>query len=490
MNFKKYSLVVSFFAAGILLLMAPAFQFNPLKISAQFEADFSQPEAQRKIASVNSGKTMRVRPSFPTFTPSPTPTPRDSSGAGRVSSAEARDLPILNLFNFFNANTINQPSIPTALCNDGSKPVYYIKKGFGAGQNRWIIWLEGGGGCGSADPSSPLWCGKRKNSAMSSSNGMLGAVSDMQGILGKSDFYNPDFYSYNQVWVHYCSSDFWGGLGEQRVINSTTGEKWWFSGRKIIEALMLDLKQKHSLSNASHVIVTGSSAGGSGITTNANEMAASIPQADVVTLVDAIHLFPYPSYFSAFTPEDERNELDQILDLKTSYSFLNIEGNRQCLRNKPANCGPNVKCDPNFYECMLPGYAAPYINTPVFFSSDQLDNMALGIMGFSFCNDSDPQSYSLWLNAYTQASQQKINQGASGYFLPRTGDHGLAPTHHWATPRTFNGSPIRLRDVFGAWYFNRNSFPKKFIEPAPVDKQPHQEVSLGQCGQRIKNRSK
>ena len=42
---------------------------------------------------------------------------------------------------------IRLPEHDLAKCMDGSPPSYYIRKGFGAGQNKFMIWLQGGGWC-------------------------------------------------------------------------------------------------------------------------------------------------------------------------------------------------------------------------------------------------------------------------------------------------------------------------------------------------------
>jgi hypothetical protein len=397
----------------------------------------------------------------------------------RKSSGQSGDPAWINIFSPFNLNKINQPTIPEALCNDGTQPSYYLKRGFGAGANRWIIWLEGGGGCGSDDPTNPTWCGYRKNTYLSTSNGLPSSVGDMQGILTKSDAYNSDFYSYNQISVHYCSSDFWGGTGVKKVIDSTTQEKWWFSGRKIVEALVLDLKQKYNFANATNVILTGSSAGGAGIVMNADEIKNSIPNADVVTLVDAVNIIPFYRYFKATNPEPEY--IDEPIVFKNIYEWVPMIANKNCL-NSQRKCGINERCIREDYKCMLPGVASRYLKMPTFIAADQLDNSILAMYSLSLCTERNKAEYGPWLNEFT-AQSNAAAKTVSGYFLPRTGDHGLAPTHHWVTPVVENGVNVRLKDVFGAWYFNRSTSVKKFIQTPSTTLDPHQESSQGLCSQ-------
>jgi hypothetical protein len=304
-------------------------------------------------------------------------------------------------------------------------------------------------------------------------------LGDFQGILSKSDLYNPDFYSYNQVSVHYCSSDFWGGTGVKKSVNKTTGELWWFSGRKIVEALVLDLKQRHGFTNATNVILSGSSAGGAGITMNADEIKNALPNTDIVTNVDSSNIIPFYKYFKSTVAEDQVEYVAEPAVFKEAYQFLPMEGNRNCLKSLPT-CPNNARCDDNRYLCMIPGYAAKYIKTATFMSSDQLDNSLLEMYSLNLCTEQNQTEYGPWLDAFTSASIAAAKT-VSGYFLPRTSDHGLVPTHHWTTPVVENGVSVSLKNVFGAWYFNRTTSPKRFVQSRSLTLLPHEEYSPAYC---------
>ncbi len=403
----------------------------------------------------------------------------DAPKQPRASSNLSKDSKTYNNLNFFKRYVISQPTVPQALCSDGTKPIYYLKKGFGSGTNRWIIWLEGGGACGSDDPNNPLWCGLRKGLPLSTSNGFLATVNDLQGILSKSASFNPDFYSYNQIYVHYCSNDFWGGNGTQKIITKNTNEKFWFSGRKIIEALVLDLKAKHKFNNATNLILTGSSAGGAGIVMNADEIKKTMPQADVVTLVDAVNLIPfYQFYNKSNAPQDVTALVYQPEIFKQTYEFLPMAANTACL-NALAKC-TSADCVNSKYVCFLPGVASKFLSTPTFMANDQLDNALLPLYGLDFCIDNNSNEYMTWYNAY-KAEVIKAAQTVSGYYLPRTSQHGLAPTHNWSTAVVEKGTEVRMRDVFAAWYFNRPTPTKKFIQTPSATLAPHLEPKPRTC---------
>lgn len=92
-----------------------------------------------------------------------------------------------------------------AVCLDGSAPGYYIRRGIRAGEDKWILHLEGGGWCGDeAD------CLQRSKTALGSSiNWPLTA--EFHGFLSDDPAVNPDFYSWNMVFLMYCDGSSFSG---------------------------------------------------------------------------------------------------------------------------------------------------------------------------------------------------------------------------------------------------------------------------------------
>lgn len=92
-----------------------------------------------------------------------------------------------------------------AVCLDGSAPGYYIRRASSAGEDKWILHLEGGGWCGDeAD------CLSRSKTALGSSiNWPLTA--EFHGFLSDNVTVNPDFYNWNMVYLMYCDGSSFSG---------------------------------------------------------------------------------------------------------------------------------------------------------------------------------------------------------------------------------------------------------------------------------------
>ena len=91
------------------------------------------------------------------------------------------------------------------------------------------------------------------------------ATLDLTGIQGELEKNNPDFGTWTQLFVAYCSGDLHMGqaLGPS---NKTWGLQ--FSGHKIVEAVIKTAINEYKLDKADSVILSGESAGGLGCFAN------------------------------------------------------------------------------------------------------------------------------------------------------------------------------------------------------------------------------
>jgi hypothetical protein len=179
---------------------------------------------------------------------------------------------------------------PDAVCNDGTGGAFYARKGTGTGANRWVIFLEGGGGCSSGSDCQDRWCSANTNfGAFKMSNRYLPA----KGIGGGgilSDRADNVFANFNTVWIAYCSSDSWAGRARDRILTDDTRGRTYslhFLGARILDAVLTELRAgvayqnandqtvtMPSLDDAEVVLFTGESAGGRGSKTNADRVGA------------------------------------------------------------------------------------------------------------------------------------------------------------------------------------------------------------------------
>lgn len=431
-----------------------------------------QSKNQRLRLSPNTGGTTPTTDDYPLVSPNNPIQPR-------LSSIQQGDNPFLNLTRNYNKAIVNLPEFPEALCNDGTKPVYYHKQGFGSGSKRWIIWLEGGGYCSSSDPNHELSCTKR-DPYLTTSNDTPALLLDFEGMLKKSHTENPDFYSYNMVLVHYCSSDLWGGIGEQKVMNDLTGQKYWYSGSKIVQAVIQDLKNKKGLSEATNVIFTGTSAGAAGVNLNTEKVREMLsPTTDMVSVIDALWGKRNSVFYSSATPEYERTAERGPIYWSDLFQYVKMDIHPRCLQAISPKCAPNEKCARWDYRCGLPADTARYLSVPFYATNDTLD-VIIGLhFRVNMCNLSDPQDYMPWYTEYTQElapSKQKV----TGFFETGFGQHGIVPSQYWSNPSVTlaDGRRIAMKDSFGAWYFNRNNYPKIAMNVPNPDLYPHQQLTI------------
>jgi hypothetical protein len=134
----------------------------------------------------------------------------------------AGDIPMLR-------HTIDLAAYPDARCNDGSPAVLYVRPANAAvagnpivmPTTKWLVFFDGGGGCQSADDCLwTRWCsgsgrvapGIIDRAGKMSSLGAIPAMRSPGGILRNPAPPGREYFEeYNQVWVHYCSSD--NGIG-------------------------------------------------------------------------------------------------------------------------------------------------------------------------------------------------------------------------------------------------------------------------------------
>lgn len=196
---------------------------------------------------------------------------------------------------------------PDAVCNDGSPAVLYVRAGQGAGADRWVIWLDSGGGCTSAEGCARRWCGN----SIPNSPAKMSSRWAPPGIVGEGIFdasppnSTNDFATWNQVHVYYCSSDTWVGQIDHPRLRSEDGETpdyaIRFRGASIvdatIEALLDGVRSDDGstalppLDTARLVLFTGSSAGAGGVRMHADAVGETLraanPAVDYRAVVDA-----------------------------------------------------------------------------------------------------------------------------------------------------------------------------------------------------------
>ncbi|KAJ8345981.1 hypothetical protein SKAU_G00301740 [Synaphobranchus kaupii] len=149
-------------------------------------------------------------------------------------------------------------------CNDGTPAGYYLKES--KGSRRWLIFLEGGWYCFNKENCDSRYETMRR--LMSSTQWPLTKTGT--GILSPQPEENPHWWNANMVLIPYCSSDVWSGASAR-----TDRSDYAFMGSLIIKEVVKDLLAK-GLDNAKVLLLAGSSAGGTGVLLNVDQVAEQL----------------------------------------------------------------------------------------------------------------------------------------------------------------------------------------------------------------------
>lgn len=95
-----------------------------------------------------------------------------------------------------------------AFCIDGSKPAFYLRKGFNEGVNKWNIFFEGGGW--SYDYKTNI---RRSTSLLGSSKRYPSCLpnDEMKFYQSSNQQSNPLLYNWNTVHIKYCDGSSYAG---------------------------------------------------------------------------------------------------------------------------------------------------------------------------------------------------------------------------------------------------------------------------------------
>ena len=139
------------------------------------------------------------------------------------------------------------------------------------------------------------------NPLMTSMRCIVNTTIEGRDLLSANSTENPDFYAHNHILIPYCSSDLW--LGSETQENSTHCEcgdldcfgyipdaeklQFTFRGKQIFQSIFRDLLAA-GMSEATEVLLGGSSAGGVGAVNHAEWVKDELPSdAALLLLLDS-----------------------------------------------------------------------------------------------------------------------------------------------------------------------------------------------------------
>ncbi len=324
---------------------------------------------------------------------------------------------------------VSVASRPNAVCNDGSKPVFYFQPGSGAGRNKWVFWFEGGGGC-----SSDASCKARGENSrdLTTSKERPNATLVPEGILSTVPEVNPDFANWAHVYVHYCTSDRYAGDAVRQIDGAT----WQFRGAEVVQALVDQLStaaigDAPTLAAASEVLITGSSAGAQGVHNNLDRIAARLPKAQVKGIADAGWTPLAAQPFSASNVFPPRTD-------PQGYVYLGAKPDDSCVAANPTRAA----------DCMNEQFAFPYITTPMLIYADQKDPAWLE--GMNIRGGPQNPAEQAYVDGFARQVRDTLAAEAPAYFASDRNFHTLLPIREYARV-AIDG--VTFGDVLHRWYF-------------------------------------
>ena len=325
-----------------------------------------------------------------------------------------------------------------AVCLDGSPGGYQIRPGK-PGNDRWVVFHQGGGWCNSDES-----CAARANTALGSSNhpnqySWGQAYSDP--YEGSQLFVTPPFDTATLVYALYCDGGSWAGNAVAPVMakpnTSAPAQKVFYRGRPLLDALYENLLGA-GLSSASELLFAGCSAGALTVYIHADYIASKMPKTvKTVAFADAM--------FSIDTPDAKGS-------LAAPERFAWIFTGMNCSASVDQDC---LKANPNGTACMFGANTAPFVKTPLFVLNSKYDTwQAGGIIGAGTCGNkisSCPAAIQTFWKAYGMKMVDTLKSLPSqhGGFLSNCQAHCQSGSGAWHDS-TIDGTSMGA--AFSSWY--------------------------------------
>lgn len=353
----------------------------------------------------------------------------------------------------------------TTRCIDGSPAGYY----FGAGavdSTVWVINLQGGGSCQQESD-----CIRRSKKALGSSTHWPPTDSGSHSpFLLPDPAANPDFHSAHRVHVAYCSGD--GHVGNQTKADASTWG-FWFVGKANLLAIVHDLKARHGMDKATHVLLTGESAGATGTFHNADSLAEWMGPTVTTKAVPVSGWF-FPAETGDFAAAKEPHKI-AFSPPSTYASFVtgrvggwdnatiaaSAAARQKRFNSQVGYLQACAKAHPtDSFVCDTIDTLFSYIQTPLFVVENQFDSYAVtNLEGMPPAKggifDDAQKAYLRYYGSATKLSLAQISANArenNGLFLAscisHTGDFGAQ------TNTTVDGTTFV--PLVGDWFFGRN----------------------------------
>lgn len=259
--------------------------------------------------------------------------------------------------------------LPMPRCIDGSPPAYYIKPGTGENATKFILFFEGGGWCTSLES-----CLSRSRTDLGSSLDYPQTTNDWNArdLLNTNCTANYNFCGWTSVYHRYCDGQSRAGSTWDAI--EVDGKSLYFRGLPTLLAMLQQLlaPTAPSLSKASHLLISGSSAGGLTTYLHADTIAAAVRAVNPGIVVKSV---PEVGFFidGASVWGGEHIMTEAYIRAQT---FANISAANAPSYNTNAECIAQTP-ESERWKCFMAQYVYPHIATPVFILNSKYDQWQL-----------------------------------------------------------------------------------------------------------------
>lgn len=248
-----------------------------------------------------------------------------------------------------------------AQCIDGTPAAFYFKPGTGENASKYIIFWEGGGWCTSFSD-----CQDRSLTPLGSSKTYPNSTNEytVRDVLDVNCTNNPNFCTWSTAYAPYCDGQSRAGNLQVPVLFNNT--RLNFRGYRNLEATINRLLTNYGLNTATHVLISGSSAGGLTSILHADYINSTVRQVNPNVILKVI---PEVGFF--LDAESIWNQQHLYTTVYTRIAdFANVthgfpqQVNEQCIYNTPFS---------ENWKCFMAQYTYPYVSTPIFLLNSVVD---------------------------------------------------------------------------------------------------------------------
>ncbi|KAL3651009.1 hypothetical protein CASFOL_007412 [Castilleja foliolosa] len=332
-----------------------------------------------------------------------------------------------------------------AVCLDGSPAGYHYSDGLGDGANHWLVYLAGGGWCGTTRGCLDR---VKENPGVSSTYNITHTYFD--GILSPNQTINPDFYNWTRVYVRYCDGSSF--MGDVEAVDPET--KLHYRGSRIYSAVVDELLAK-GLKNAHKVILAGNSAGGLATILHCDRFRELVPNATRVKCISDSGFFIHAKDL----PNADVREL----------TFANMVALHGVAKFLPTSCTSRMA--PAL--CLFPENLVRNVQTPLFLLNSAFDKFQISYnlkpypadetgwrnctLSTESCTLGQLQIIRDFKNTFLKTLKDAGDSSSTGLFINTCYFHDIlysAPRWNFNELPTFGNKTVA--QVVGDWYFDRS----------------------------------